>query len=425
MARRSGQNGYLVKKGNQWYVRFYIDVPGQEKRRRLSIKVCPVSGPGKMTKPERERRAREIVAASGADTEEHFNRVEATNLGLTFGQQAERWLEESQKRKRKPVEAKTACSWRSHLRKWLVPDLGPMPLSMVDNLVMKELVAKLHKAGQSANSIRNITNVVKSVVASALNDQGEELFPRKWNHEFIDMPLIVQNELSAPTFSVGEVNKIVAAAGRYQMLYILLAATGMRIGEALALPVGNVIDNGTTVQVRQTYWNGKFGPPKWNSARDIDLPSAIAGLLRKHLNGRTTGYVFETSTGRPDSESDIATRFFYPLLDELGIERVEGRRYHAFRRFRTSVLRADSTPGRDGVPEHLISYWLGHKDQSMNGRYDFSSRENVAWRKTWAEKAGCGFEFPSDLGLVGPIGPKIGPKTANVQEVVGEVESAV
>jgi len=109
MSRRSGQDGYFSRKGNQWHVRFYIDVPGQEKRKRLSIPVCPISGPGKMTLPERIRRAKEIINASGANSEEHFNRVEAANLGLTFGQQADRWLKESQSRKRKPVKPKTVC----------------------------------------------------------------------------------------------------------------------------------------------------------------------------------------------------------------------------------------------------------------------------------------------------------------------------
>jgi len=31
--------------------------------------------------------------------------------------------------------------------------------------------------------------VVKLVVASAVSEDGEEMFPRKWNHEFLDMPV--------------------------------------------------------------------------------------------------------------------------------------------------------------------------------------------------------------------------------------------
>ena len=79
MSRRSGQSGYIEKKGNAFYVRFWIDVPGQEKRAHKSIRICPISGPGKMTKPERERRAKQIIAESGADTEEHLKAVQAVN----------------------------------------------------------------------------------------------------------------------------------------------------------------------------------------------------------------------------------------------------------------------------------------------------------------------------------------------------------
>ena len=80
MSRRSGQNGYIEKRGNAYYVRFRIDVAGQEKRQNACVRICPVSGPGRMTKPERERRAKEIIAESGADTEKHFRTVEAVNL---------------------------------------------------------------------------------------------------------------------------------------------------------------------------------------------------------------------------------------------------------------------------------------------------------------------------------------------------------
>ena len=66
-----------------------MDVPGQEKRAYLSKPICPVSGPGALKKPERLKRRKEIIAASGADTEEHFNAVEVLNYGLTFRQQAE------------------------------------------------------------------------------------------------------------------------------------------------------------------------------------------------------------------------------------------------------------------------------------------------------------------------------------------------
>src|SRR5580700_10402419 len=76
MARRSGQVGYEEVKRGWYHVRFRMDVPGQEKRAYLSRPICPISGPGSLTKPERLKLRKELIAASGADTEEHFNKVE-------------------------------------------------------------------------------------------------------------------------------------------------------------------------------------------------------------------------------------------------------------------------------------------------------------------------------------------------------------
>jgi hypothetical protein len=84
MARRSGQEGYVEKKGHWYHVRFRIDVIGREKRAYRSIPLCPVSGPDSLTKPERQRKAKEVIAAAGANSIELFEAVESVNQGKTF-----------------------------------------------------------------------------------------------------------------------------------------------------------------------------------------------------------------------------------------------------------------------------------------------------------------------------------------------------
>src|SRR5277367_1837078 len=79
MSRRSGQNGCIQQDGNWYVVRFWKDVAGQEKRQRVREKICPVSGPGKLSASERKRKAKEIIAASGADKTEHFVEVVRSN----------------------------------------------------------------------------------------------------------------------------------------------------------------------------------------------------------------------------------------------------------------------------------------------------------------------------------------------------------
>jgi integrase len=386
MSRRSGQSGYIEKRGNAFYVRFRIDVQGQEKRANACVRICPTSGPGRMTKPARERRAKEIIAESGADTEKHFRSVEAVNLSVTFKQQAKSFMDHVQTRKRKPIKPATAKSWDNCVKKWLNPHLGAMPLSAVNNLVLKELVSKMADAGLSAKSIHNYVQIVKLVVASAVNEQGEELYPRKWNHEFIDLPE-VRNQRT-PTFIADDVTKIVAGVeGQYRVLYALLAGTGLRIGEAAGLEVGDISPDGLTLTIRRSVWNGQMQTPKTaNAFREVDLHPSLAALLKAYVGQRTSGLLFSTTTGKPISQTNTLKRSLHPVLK--AIERNKAG-FHSFRRFRTTWLR------KNRAPEDLIRFWLGHADKTVTDGYS-KLKDDLAFRQLCAANVGLGFELPAE-----------------------------
>ena len=115
MSRRSGQSGHIEKSGNWYVVRFWMDVPGQEKRKHMCVKISPINGLGSLTKPERERKAREIIAESGADTPDCLAHAEGISCGVTFRQQAAWWINHVQQRKRKPIAPATVESWQGCL----------------------------------------------------------------------------------------------------------------------------------------------------------------------------------------------------------------------------------------------------------------------------------------------------------------------
>jgi hypothetical protein len=58
--------------------------------------------------------------------------------------------------------------------------------------------------------------------------------------------------------------------------------------------------------------------------------------------------------------------------------------FHAFRRFRTAVLR------KARIPEDLIGLWLGH-GQNLTDRYAAQLRDDMAYRGEWCKRAGLGF----------------------------------
>src|SRR5439155_24164975 len=113
MSRRTGQEGHIEKSGNWYVVRWWQDVPGQYERSHARGQICPIAGVGALSKSERKRRAREIIAESGADSVEHFNKVvqQQKSTVVTFKKQATHWLERLRTRKRKPVASSTIEDW--------------------------------------------------------------------------------------------------------------------------------------------------------------------------------------------------------------------------------------------------------------------------------------------------------------------------
>jgi hypothetical protein len=76
-----------------------------------------------------------------------------------------------------------------------------------------------------------------------------------------------------------------------------------------------------------------------------------------------------------------------------------------FRRFRNTYLR-NYTECLGG----LYKYWMGHAGRDMSDLYN-KIKEDVGFRKTWAERCEFGFELPS----VVPNVPKIVQKPASTK----------
>lgn len=411
MSRRSGQKGCIQEDGNWYVVRFWKDVAGQEKRQRVRERICPMSGPGKLSASERKRKAKEIIEASGADTAEHFEKVVRSNYGITFREQAEIWLEQMKNRKRKPVAPSTLTTWECCLVNWLNPNLGNMSLDNIKNLALKNLGIKMVEGGLGESAIRSYTNVVKMVVASAVNDEGEELYPRKWNHSFIDLPRI--RNPKQPSFTGEVVTGIVAGARKekYQLLFALCGGSGLRFGEALGIKVQDISADRSTIKVVQKAWRSQIHDflKTDSGSREIDLCPALAAMLKEYLDKQkdalTSGLLFQSRSGKPPHQSNILRRTLHPILENLNEPKCG---CHAFRRFRITHLR------KNGVPDDLIHYWVGHAGKSVTDAYS-KLKLDLAFRKEVAERVGLGFVLPSKKTVLGLNGPKI--ETEALQEM--------
>lgn len=377
MSRRVGQTGNVFQRGftKLWnpsasaFGRYYIDTSEGRKRQTISLGTCA-------TKTCARRKLREHIDSEGINTKQAFT----TNTApTTFREQAELWIAGLATRRRRPVKPATIFNWQHALDGWILPNLGDMLLSEVSNGALRELVEKMAVAGLSAKTIVNYVQPVKMVVASAVDDEGEQIYPRKWNHDFIQLPIVNKDQQHRPTVDEAEIESILAKAkGRYAVLFALLSGSGLRIGEALVLKDTDFSPDCRVLSVSRSIWHGQEQAPKTPAAvREVDIPESLAAVLREYVAGKS-GYLFATKSGRPLSPRNVL-RALYQIADrKIG--------FHSCRRFRVTHLR------KSRVPEDLLRYWIGHADKSITDGYS-KVKEDRAFRTLHAETAGLGFSL--------------------------------
>jgi integrase len=399
MSRRSGQNGTVVVVGNWYRVRWRMDVEGQKERIKMSEKVAPAlfdrNGKPKLPSAEVERKAREIVEKSGANSEQRFNRVV---LGeVSFRDQAKTYVRWATTRDREPI--KDSSGIEAALNKWILPAIGDLPLGNVHNITVRPLVTKMKKS-LSARTVNKYVEYIEQVVASLKDGKtGEPVHPRKWDAREMDLPIVKSKEQRRPVLKLNAVNTLVSESeGDEQALYVLLAATGMRISEALALENKHFVNNYRTIQVYQqvgrkhpcivTYLKTDAG------FREVDLCTAVGEYLRAFIK-RKDGLLFQTRNSTPYLHHGLEQRWLTPRLETMGVDE-KGMGFHAFRRFRKTWLRGKR------VQEDINNFWMGHTPETMSETYSRLDLE-LDLRLAEAESMGVGFTVPSTA--VGPIGP--------------------
>ena len=164
----------------------------------------------------------------------------------------------------------------------------------------------------------------------------------------------------------------------YRTLIGLLAATGMRIGEAISLDRDDFDAGSGIVTIR----HGKFG-----KARALPLhPSTVAALddyLRRDDRPRSAGIppLLISSRGKKLQYGNVF-EIFHKLLDHCGIAQRSATcrpRIHDLRHsFAVSTIVDDYQTGAPGARLAILSTYLGHADPSSTYWYLSAAPELLA-----------------------------------------------
>ena len=152
---------------------------------------------------------------------------------------------------------------------------------------------------------------------------------------------------------------------KHQLMFELLAATGVRRSELIAFKVHDLSLNGKEpyVKIRRRIRRRSgaglvVGALKSRYAkRDLPIPIEVADRLRAHIAGRSRNdWVFASATGTPLDPNNLANRVLAPACEKAA---VEWAGFHTFRHTVASRLFAE---GRNIIQ---VQRWLGHHSPSF------------------------------------------------------------
>jgi len=393
MSTRPIQNGskeYL--EGGWWKFRAQVYVPGEDKRVRLSFRLCPAEGPEALNKHQREALKRRIIAEQTLKYEKSV----ASEDAVTVEQQGKILLERLSMRNRGRLTDKCIRQYERVMRLHINPIIGDYPVSAIFNAQLKLVVDSLSAVGYTASTMHSIIHVAKKIVGSAVDPRtGEALYPRTWNADLIGLPFRNVDAQNTPVFS-REILTGLAAYNepRLRMLFTLAAATGARVGELLGIEIDKHIspDFRTITIDQQVTGSAVVHLRMLSSRREVDLHPDIAAALRAFVGESKSGLLFRTATGAP-LPVGFVRHHLHRALTSLGYSsdmaenKLAGT--HAFRRSRDGYLRNETA-----CPESIYKFWLGRAvGADVSERY-YNFRRDRKTRLEWAERCGYGFDLP-------------------------------
>lgn len=267
----------------------------------------------------------------------------------------------------------------------------------------------------AANTIKRMVNLVKLIRESVVDDNGDQVYPYRWNKKFIDAPKIRKKDMKRPTITREIMNGLARIPNIfYRVLFILLGATGARIGEMLAVEIDKHISpDYRTISIEQAVSEGIVeGQLKTEAGRrKVDLHPAISEILKWFVGNRKSGFLFPGMWADRPVTYWTVLEHLHSELEKLGYENdydhSSDAGTHIFRRYRITYLK-NFTSCKDGVRK----YWLGHAAEDGEDKRDEKPDVMGDWYNTIekdrpfrlqeAEAAGFGFELPCDV----PNAPK-------------------
>lgn len=312
--------------------------------------------------PEGESRSKTF--AKKVDAENHLTSVQHSKLTgayvdptagkVTFADDAGDWVSNQIWRPSTTVRIETIVA--NHLE----PRFGKMAMASITPSRVQTMVKSLSET-MSPGSVRGIYSVLAAIFRTAVRDKVVASSPATPD---IRLPEVAQRRIVPLTLE--QVETLADAVGPlYRPLVVLGAGAGLRVGEALGMPVGGIDFPRRQLSVTQQAVTVRrvteiADPKTKTSARTIPLADAVLAELAGHLEGRKDEPADTLLVADKDGAPIPQNRFsqtWARAVRRAGMPK--GIRFHDLRHTYASALIAS------GCSVKVVQAHLGHKSAAI------------------------------------------------------------
>jgi integrase len=281
----------------------------------------------------------------------------------TFAEYAERWLTDVAALRCQPSSIE---QYRLRLNTRLLPHLGRLPLTAITRERIKALVGDEFRAGSrmrdghgiSSRTVQAFMHTLTAILNSAVDDDLIMKNPAARWGRVIQVDKTQAEEIEV--FTPDEITTLLTVAERdfpdcYPFL-LLLARTGMRLGEAVALQWADIDFSQRLILVRRSSRRGVTKVPKNGKARRVDISRQLIATLEGWKSIQEATAVVESRQASmwlfPGAEADVFRRGLWTAL--LRRANMRYRKPHVLRHTFASLLI------QAGEPLPYVQQQLGH-----------------------------------------------------------------
>lgn len=338
MSRRYGEGSIYKRADGRWAGT--VELGDSENRRRRRV----VYGDRRAEVVKKLEDLRHAVEAGATEPIER----------MTVERFLDKWLDAV----RPTLRPRGYQSYESHVRLYLKPKIGRVPLRRLSPADVQQLLGELSATGLSPQTVVHVRATLRRALSYA---ERWSMVPRNVAR-LVDPPRVEEYRVDPMTSEQARHFLTHIRGHRLYSLFLFALTTGARQGEILAVTWDAIDWTKGEVSIRRSLQrvDGRMQPVETKTKRSrrvVPLTATTLEVLREQQKRQyaegtvsDTGLVFTTTVGTPLNGPDL-TRTFQALLEDAGLPRW---RFHDLRHSAASIWIAN------GVPLRVVMELLGH-----------------------------------------------------------------